>query len=325
MRHGNEDKTHLRRKKQEFDSASKKESRHGDRRRKTEDVKENNAIDCARSRSKDDRDLRKMQDRLRQAVEYKNRHGNFGEIKGVYVDPGISAKDMRRPKLQELLRAIRNKEIDLVMVTELSRLSCNTRDFIEMWDMMRAHGCRFTSLREDFDTTNAAGELVLFQLMNLAQFERRQTSERVEANIAARAARGLYNGGPVPVGYKSMPDKPGYLEIDPDMAEMVNAAFTAFLREGCLAHAAIWLNENGYGLKKHMEGGGRFKRVSHFTVDNLQAILRNKAYIGIKIYSVKGEPKETKAVWPALIDDVTFQRVGKILDKNRRKYKPQIT
>jgi len=69
-----------------------------------------------------------------------------------------------------------------------------------------------------------------------------------------------------------------------------------------------------------MEGGGRFKRVGHFTVDNLQAILRNKAYIGVKIYSVKGEQKETKAVWPAIIDEVTFQRVGKILDKNRRKY-----
>ena len=266
--------------------------------------------------------IRNQEDRLRQAVAYKNTHANFGKICGVYTDAGISAKDMRRPKLQELLRAIRQKEIDLVMVTELSRLSRNSRDFIEMWDMMRAHGCRFTSLREDFDTTNAAGELVLFQLMNLAQFERRQTSERVEANIAARAARGLYNGGPVPVGYKSIPEKPGYLEIEPEMAEMVRAAFTAFLREGCLAHAALWLNNNGYSLKKHIEGGGRFKRVGHFTVDNLQGMLRNKAYIGVKVYSVKDEAKESKAVWPAIIDEVTFQRVGKILDKNRRHYKP---
>ncbi|HMN68598.1 MAG TPA: recombinase family protein [Bdellovibrionales bacterium] len=135
--------------------------------------------------------IRNQEDRLRQAVVYKNHSGNFGEIKGVFVDAGISAKNMKRPKLQELLRAIRAQEIDLVMVTELSRLSRNTRDFIEMWDMMKLHGCGFTSLREDFDTTTAAGEMVILQLMNLAQFERRQTSERVEANIAARAARGL--------------------------------------------------------------------------------------------------------------------------------------
>ncbi len=84
--------------------------------------------------------IRNQEDRLRQAVEYKCNHSDFGKICGVYVDAGISAKDMKRPKLQELLRAIRQKEIDLVMVTELSRLSRNTRDFIEMWDMMRAHG-----------------------------------------------------------------------------------------------------------------------------------------------------------------------------------------
>jgi len=229
---------------------------------------------------------------------------------------------MRRPKLQELLRSVRSGDVNLIMVTEISRLSRNIRDFIEMWDMMRANGCRFSSLREDFDTTTAAGEMVLFQLMNLAQFERKQTSERVEANIAARAGRGLYNGGLVPVGYRKMPGRPGYLEIDPEMAETVKVAFTAFLREGCLSHAARWLNDNGYSVRKQTEGGGRFRRVGHFTVDNLQAILRNKAYLGIKVFRHKGEIKETKAVWPAVIDETTFHRVGQTLDRNRGRLKP---
>lgn len=266
--------------------------------------------------------IRNQEDRLRQAVVYKNHNGNFGEIKGVFVDAGISAKDMKRPKLQELLRTIRSGEIDLVMVTELSRLSRNTRDFIEMWDMMKLHDCGFTSLREDFDTTTAAGEMVILQLMNLAQFERRQTSERVEANIAARAARGLYNGGCVPLGYRTIPDRPGFLEIDEEMAEVVRVAFTAFLREGSLAKTAIWLNDNGYRLKKHREGGGSFKRVGHFTVDNLQALLRNKVYIGVKVYTYRGEAREAKAVWPSLIDEGTFHRIGKILDKNKSRFKP---
>lgn len=266
--------------------------------------------------------IRNQEQRLREAVEYKNRNGTFGAISGVFIDAGISAKDMRRPKLQELLRAIRNKEIDLVMVTELSRLSRNTRDFIQMWDMMRAYGCRFQSLREDFDTTNAAGELVLFQLMNLAQFERRHTSERVEANIAARASRGLYNGGLVPVGYKTIPEKSGYLAVDEEMAATVKAAFDAFLREGSLAHAALWLNDNGYRLQRRTEGGGSRSRVGHFTVDNLQAMLRNKAYLGIKKYRFKGEEREAKAVWEAIVSEATFQRAGKLLDKNRRRLKP---
>jgi len=266
--------------------------------------------------------IRNQECRLRDAITYKNRNGNFGTIQGVYIDPGISAKDMRRPKLQELLRAVRHKEIDLVMVTELSRLSRSTRDFIQMWDMMRAQGCRFQSLREDFDTTNAAGELVLFQLMNLAQFERRQTSERVEANIAARSARGLYNGGVVPLGFKTIPDKPGFLEVDEGPAATLRMAFDTFLREGCLSHAAQWLNSNGYAVKRTTEGGGNRARVGHFTVDNLQTMLRNKAYLGIKRYRMKGEYREARAVWPAIVDEATFHRAGKLLDKNRHRLKP---
>ena len=266
--------------------------------------------------------IRNQEDRLRHAVDYKNRYGNFGDIKGIFVDAGISAKNMKRPQLQELLRAIRAKEIDLVMVTELSRLSRNTRDFIEMWDMMRDNGCQFTSLREDFDTTNAAGELVIFQLMNLAQFERRQTSERVQANLHARAVRGLYNGGIVPVGYKRIKDKPGYLDIDPQQGEVVREAFRAYLREGSLAGAAIWLNDQGYELKKDTEGGGNYKRCGHFTTDNLQGMLRLKAYIGIKTFTHKGEVHEVKAVWPPIIDRATFIKVNKQLDRNKQGYKP---
>ncbi len=244
--------------------------------------------------------LKSQRHRLQEAVDYKNRNGNFGEVKGIYIDPGISAKDMKRPKLQELLAAVRNREINLIMVTELSRLSRNTRDFIEMWDMMRAYGCRFLSLREDFDTTTAAGELVLFQLMNLAQFERRQTSERVEANIKARASRGLYNGGVVPLGLRTVENKPGHLESDPPMAEVVREAFSALIREGSLSLAARWLNDHGYTFRRQLHGGGSHNRNDHFTVDNLHCILRNKAYIGIKVYRYRGQTFEAKAVWEVL-------------------------
>jgi hypothetical protein len=103
---------------------------------------------------------------------------------------------------------------------------------------------------------------------------------------------------------------------------MVRTAFQAYLREGSLAKAAIWLNDQGYQLKKHIEGGGKYKRCGHFTTDNLAGMLRLKAYIGIKTYTQKGELKEAKAVWPPLIDIHTFRRVGKQLDLQKVGYKP---
>lgn len=266
--------------------------------------------------------LRSQELRLREAVEWKNKASGFGEIAGVYIDAGISAKDMNRPKLQEMLKAIRNKEIDLVMVTEVSRLSRNMRDFLGMWDMIHEHGCSLMSLREDFDTTTAAGEMLLFQIMNFAQFERKQCSERVSANILSRASRGLYNGGPVPLGYKLIPEKHGYLAIDEEYAPTVKVIFDTFLREGSLTTTAKWLNEKGYQPKKLMEGGGRNSRLGHFYIDNVHTILRNKSYAGIKSYTVRGEIKEVPATWEAIVDPLTFRRVGDLLSKNKSKLKP---
>lgn len=267
--------------------------------------------------------LRSQEQRLREAVDYRNKNSNFGEIVGVYVDAGISAKDMNRPRLQEMLRSIRQKEIDLVMVTEISRLSRNMKDFLGMWELLQDHGCSLLSIREDFDTTTAAGEMLLFQIMNFAQFERKQCSERVTANILSRASRGLYNGGPVPLGYKLIPEKHGHLAIDEEHAATIKVVFDTFLREGSLTSTAKWLNANGYQAKKFMEGGGGKKRLGHFYIDNLHTILRNKAYLGVKSYKLRGEVKEVPAMWEAIIDPATFKRVGDLLSKNKNKLKPQ--
>lgn len=86
------------------------------------------------------------------------------------------------------------------------------------------------------------------------------------------------------------------MDIDEPHAATVRIAFEAFLREGSLSRAARWMNDNCYKAKAHLEGGGSRMRLGHFTVDNLQAIIRNKAYIGIKTYTQKGEAKEVKAV-----------------------------
>ncbi len=265
--------------------------------------------------------IKNQEHRLRALVKFKNMEGHFGEIKTVYVDRAKSGKDTNRPELQKLLLSIRKREIDLVMVTELSRISRSIKDFSDIWDLMKANNCGFYSNRENFDTTTAAGEMVLFTVANIAQFERRQISERVAANFNARAQRGLFNGGSIPFGYKRIEGKTGYLEIDEDARPVVHAAFKAFLREGSLMPAAKWLNEQGFRWKKEREGGGLRTRLGFFTVTNLKMMLKNKFYIGVKVYRNKTEKKETEAVWPAIVDPELFAQVNDLLSKNFRRKK----
>jgi site-specific DNA recombinase len=266
--------------------------------------------------------IRNQEDRLHQAVKLKNMDTAFGEVTGVFIDRARSGKDTNRPELQRLLHAIRKQAVTLVMVSELSRLPRSIRDFLEMWELMQQKECGLYSLRENFDTTTAAGEMVLYTIANIAQFERRQVSERVTANFQSRASRGLYNGGPVPVGYKLILDKPGFLEVDEPMAEIVRASFQAFLNHGTLSATGKYLNDQGYVLKKHIQGGGNKARLSHFTVDNLYKMLRNQAYIGVRRYRMKGEVKETKATWQAIVDPNIFARAQEILTANCSKKKP---
>jgi hypothetical protein len=155
---------------------------------------------------------------------------------------------------------------------------------------MGKRGCQFLSLRENFETSTASGEMMLYSLANLSQYERRQTSERVSANMEARARRGLWNGGVVPMGYEPDPNKRGSLRIVEDEAKTVRAAFRALIDQGSVTGAARWLNSNGYRSGAELRGGGFRSRLRHFIFDSLYRVLLNPVYIAQrKVKSKSGE------------------------------------
>lgn len=266
--------------------------------------------------------IKNQEERLKQMVKLKNMDQDFGDVTEIFIDRAKSGKDTNRPELQRMLEFIRGNKLDLIMTTELSRISRSIRDFSEIWELMQLHKCGLMCLRENFDTETAAGEMVLYTLANIAQFERRQVSERVAANMKSRAERGLYNGGTVPMGFKLIDGKPGYLDIDEEQARVVQKAFEAFLAEGSLSKASRWLNDNGYRLKRLVQGGGRNMRLDHFTVDNLHKMLTNPMYMGLKRFKDKGEVKTVKAVWEPIIKGDLYERVDEVLKKNHSRKKP---
>ena len=265
--------------------------------------------------------IKNQEERLRQYVKLRNMSGNFGEVVETYVDRSFSAKNMNRPAIQQLLQDIAKGKINMVAVSELSRITRNVRDFGEVWELLRKQECAFLSLRENVDTSNAAGEMVMYMLANIAQFERKQIGERVTANLRIRSERGLYNGGPIPLGYKRIPDRPGFLAIKEEDAEIVKAVFNYFLKFETLAKTAKELNKDGVKVPKYKEGGG-FHRLGFFTVDVVRKILKRKAYIGVKEYFDGEKRTQVKAVWKPIIEEETFNRVQDILEKNHCRKKP---
>lgn len=263
--------------------------------------------------------IKSQEQRLRQNVQFRNLEEPWGEITDVFIDRAKSGKDTNRPELQRLLKRIMKKEVTMIMVTELSRLSRNIKDFCEIWDLMRDNDCEFQSLREQFDTTSAAGEMVLMTLANIAQFERKQVSERVRSNFKARSERGLFNGGSIPLGLKSHPDKRGHLIVDDEEAGTVREVFSTFLRERNLSKTGKSLNVRGIRIAKRKRAGGP-PRLDHFTVGNLYGILTQRAYIGERPVNKNDEISFVKACWEPIVSKDDFESVQAILKSNR--YKP---
>ena len=119
----------------------------------------------------------------------------WGKVVGAYMDEARSAKDTNRPQFQEMLRQIEMRKADTILVTELSRLSRNMKDFCSIWDFLKAHRAQFLSLRENFDTTTAAGEMMIFSIINFAQFEKENRPPNVFPRTSSPARHAAFITG----------------------------------------------------------------------------------------------------------------------------------
>lgn len=280
--------------------------------------------------------LASQRHRLETYVAYRNTaDSDWGKIVGTYVDEAQSGGHIKRPRLIKLIRKIRCREIDTVIVTDLSRLSRSIQDFSALWELMRASSTKLISLREHFDTDSAAGEMMLFALINFAQFERKQTAERVSANFRARAERGLFNGGPVPIGFDIDPAQRGYLRINPDEATQVRLIFYFFRSTGTIRSTLQRVREAGI-LPKARSKSRTGVGIREFTMDGIWRVLRNPCYIGqceinkssrFKDQSALIESRRyrtTRALWPAILSEEEFNHVQKELDSNKFRLKATV-
>lgn len=263
----------------------------------------------------------------RRAEEYiegqNRREPNWGMIVDVYCDEAKSGKDMNRPELQRLLSDIRVGRINLVLASELSRLSRSIKDFCSLLDFFKEHKVKLVTLREQFDTTTAAGELMMFNLVNFNQLERKQTGERITANFTSRAERGLWSGGVIPLGYKRNPENPGSLLIDEQESLAIQMIFKVFLEAKNLRQTCLKLNDLGIRTKAYVNSKGEPRGGNKFTVASLHHLLTNATLIGMRESNKKrGDIRRVKASWTAIISAEDFEAVQKILESNRCRFKP---
>jgi DNA invertase Pin-like site-specific DNA recombinase len=111
------------------------------------------------------------------------------------TDEGFSAKDMRRPGVQEAIRTLEAGEADALVVSKLDRLSRSMVDFSALMARAQKRGFALVAL-DCLDTTSPSGEAMANMLATFAQFERRLISQRTKDALAVKQAQGVRLGRP---------------------------------------------------------------------------------------------------------------------------------
>ncbi|MBS6133719.1 recombinase family protein [Bifidobacterium longum] len=208
-------------------------------------------------------------------------------------EKGASGKNIEgRPQFQQMLSDIaKNRDIDYVVVYNMSRFARNAANALTTLQKLKSYNVSLYVIKEGIDSTTKMGETMFSFASIFADLERDSIRENTTAGRYQKARNGLWNGAQAPFGYRL---DSGKLVIQEDEAEVVRIIFDRYVHTPDGIHKiAVWLNEHGY--KKEPRGNGKHV---FFSPETLKNILDNPVYAGKIAYGrrrmeqVEGENNE---------------------------------
>ena len=131
---------------------------------------------------------------LRELREYCQRRG--WQLKGEYIDSGISGMKDSRPELNRLMADAHKRLFDAVVVWRFDRFARSVSHLLRALETFGSLGIQFVSLSEQVDTSTPAGKMVFTVLGAVAELERSLIVERVRAGLRNARAKGKHLGRP---------------------------------------------------------------------------------------------------------------------------------
>ncbi|WP_457938432.1 recombinase family protein [Mesorhizobium sp. 10J20-29] len=223
-----------------------------------------------------------------------------------YDDPGFSGGSMERPALHRLLRDIRDRKVDVVVVYKIDRLTRSLTDFSRIVEVFDKAGASFVSVTQQFNTTTSMGRLTLNVLLSFAQFEREVTAERIRDKIAASKKKGMWMGGVVPLGYRVENRK---LVVQSEEAKTVRWLFDRYLDLKSVRALVEEAAAHGLAGRASIRKDGRVAVTRPFGRGNLYHLLSNPLYAG----SIRHRDLIYDGEHQAIIDGAVFHEVQLLL------------
>jgi site-specific DNA recombinase len=230
------------------------------------------------------------------------RHEGWNLVPGRYDDGGFSGGSMERPGLKALMADIDAGLVDVIVVYKVDRLTRSLADFAKIVERLDAKQASFVSVTQAFNTTTSMGRLTLNVLLSFAQFEREVTGERIRDKIAASKKKGMWMGGPVPLGYQVIERK---LIVVPEEAERVRRIMGRYLEVRSVPALIERLRAEGTMTKVQQRTSGPHRGGIAFERGSLFHLLKNPIYLGKIVH--KGSVYEGEH--EAIVDLDLWERV----------------
>ncbi len=241
------------------------------------------------------------------------RHEGWTLVRDRYDDGGFSGGTMERPGLKRLLTDVAAGRVQVIVLYKVDRLTRSLADFSKIVEVLDRVGASFVSVTQAFNTTTSMGRLMLNVLLSFAQFEREVTGERIRDKVAASKKKGLWMGGPVPLGYDVISRK---LVVNEAEAATVNHLFQRYLALGCGEALLAELREQGIRTKQRRRPDGQVQGGVPFARGSLFNLLGNRLYLGEMVHKGVGYPGEHAAiVTPELFQAVADQLAARAINR----------
>lgn len=168
------------------------------------------------------------------------------EIVKVFTDVGLSGyrRDVTRAGFEAALRALESGEVGTLLVWKLDRLSRRGIGQVgAILDRLEATGGRIVSVADGLDTAQPHTRMAVALLSEIARTESANIGVRTSSAKQALRRKGKWHGGSPPYGLRRT--EAGFLEPDPEKAEVVRRITSEALAGRSLRSIAQGLNESG--------------------------------------------------------------------------------
>lgn len=232
------------------------------------------------------------------------------DIYKIYRDPGISAKNDKRPAYQEMMSDMRDGKINVIVAFKLDRLTRSVYDVEKLMRQVNECECQIDCMADESNTVTSNGRMVMRIITSVSQNEIEKCSERTKFGMVGAIQAG-HIPNQTPLGFKRVDKK---LVPDPLTADIIKRIFKLYI-EG-KSHQAI---ANIYNEEKVL------CRTNWYD-STIQKILCNEIYKGDYIHGKRQKhPRYYKGVIEAIVSEEVWENCQYQKQRNARHYERTAT